>query len=368
MRTVSRILTGGGFPSVSLHNNPAVQAILVPFLGTQHHQNFTARIALTPYSAQPCSIVLAKQNIDPVTLSPRQCSGVVYPSACTQLAIVTGRNIRRRHARAVMKTLPDFDGSFDTLAPVDYIGQSERRQAGGILTLRMVYNLISALPIMQQQAALNFALLAFSSKNPDLLFAQLANEIAGDVGSKWQVLPSETMSFGVTNTAASGTGLVHLYRDVPDSLAAQFKRLTKNRKLSESDALEVMQTMGSSCELAKEAALGALRGTQHFMDLIGRELPMMGSFELGAARRFFTEEGVEGGIKTRDSYVLPMLEKTARDAGIVIREGMVRKAYESGAVLVRPQALEVREIAENTCDSLAIENVRAAIAQYDDLD
>jgi hypothetical protein len=340
------------------------------FWGEERHRNRIARIP--PYGLARLALggVLKGLGIDLESLRRETYGGVEMPSSCTVLGYQTAKEVGLEYFEMLSKQVRSFDGDLDTLAPYDFVSAEARARAGGQLTTRMFNNLIASMPITQQQAALNMALLVHCINNPDSPAAVAANALAYGVGERWGILPSATPALFGMNSLNSSTGLVHLFEDVPQAVT-NFLRDNLPRNLSREEAIHWVHVIAGACELAKQSAIGALDGTQEYMDgmsdnlpLLTTNVPYLEGFSLMGARVFFTQPYLEGAIVVRNKYTLDAVHKILAERGQVIAPEQLSAIFEEGAKEVMAEALEVKATAESTSGELARANIEAAESEF----
>ncbi len=322
-----------------------------------------AKIPTLDLANRSSAKALWKQGINFSALKPFEIPGLVTPSSNTIIGYKITKSIGQKFFPQAALQIRDFDGNLDLRPPLDFIDSYERDLAGGILTPRMTYNLIKAMPITQQQASLNGALLAYYDDNRNNYVAELANIMACDVGEKWGVLPARTPSLFGMNTLGSGQGLIHLFEDVPNSGANIFRRhLT--RSSSRDDAREIAHMLGSACKLAEMAALGALDGSQLFMSemqenlpLLRTNVPFLEGFRIAAARAFFTPDGLAGAISYRNDCIVDVSLNTLNQLGLAFSDEEFRSLFRDGENKAVGEGKKVFEIAKTFSPDLALENV-----------
>jgi len=276
------------------------------FFGQNHSLNLTAKVLIDYNATSVVKVVMNKRELDFSKVDPKDSAGAVTPGATTQAAIIVLCRGQLAYLDHLSRLMRDNDGAKNSLTYEDFaIVHGASVMLNKQMTIRTVRNLTNSIPIMQQQAALNYALMEYMQRYPKDRVAVIANQMGVTVGSRWDRLNSIVPTGPGRNSVFAGTGLYHLFSDVPEGVIEAIKSELQGKELNEETVRAAVWLAMCGAVLAEQAAVGALKGTQKFMtgmeDVMGH---LLRTGELFAAKKFFAEQPLWGAVSHRDEKII----------------------------------------------------------------
>ncbi|MCC4599982.1 hypothetical protein [Xanthomonas melonis] len=381
-RMIAQGLTHGGFLATGAATSFSRSGPAKWILGSRTKENLAAKIDVGLDCEELVRTTLRKFGVSDATSQSLDLMGVVAPLAVTQRTFRVAEFLSIAHAKDVVASFSPIFGDTYIPSPLDHLPEEDAKSAGGVLTMRMALNLLNSSATTQQQAALNLALLTFYAENSENPCARLAYEITVEVGKRWLVLPSEVPSLGILSSFGSGTGLAHLFQDVPNAVLKRLRDMLGDGHESKEILLKKIELIGSACELAKQAAIGSLTGTITYIEEAERDLYIFRTERLlpvpmevfplnlfkhfSPARFFFQEPAIEGAIKTRDYYLIKEIVRECENRGFNLSKDEVRNALSAGADQVLHQGDRIRKIAESQSEYFANQSIKSSRKEVED--
>ncbi|MFD1554597.1 hypothetical protein ACFSHT_03005 [Paraburkholderia silviterrae] len=365
----SRLGTGMGYKATKKVNNQLAnhETLLKRLLGNKWSHCPPGKFTPDWLDKLPTRNLLFSLNLDP---AGDDDIGAVMPSCVVQRTLAMMSTINDLFAIHSASTPMEFDGSVDLLAPID-VAPKYWSDSQVLILPRTYRNQINSVPVMQQQAALNVALLAYSRLHPESEIAQLANAYGMGVGKRWEDLNSLVFAGPALNTVFSQAGLVHLMGDVPAVVVEEFAPLLTQQKrpLAPEEIIKGIELVGGAAALAASAARGAAKSSREFAISVEKSFsPQYGLTGMQAAKWFLSTEAINGAVEQRDRYVADALYEFLLAQKTNVSHQDIFDSLQRGSKAAAREAKDVEALALATTDQFAEENLELARKRADTSD